>query len=67
MESLLNTLEKTSLTGDNSLFNNIIRKAFDNAKTKEEAEIVAALAHKYQLPCLDNILNDLDSISDLPF
>ena len=70
MKNLLKILSKTRLRKDSNtkrILSKAIRRAFDETDSKEEAETLVLLAHKYSLPCLDDMLNDLDCIPDLPF
>ena len=70
MKNLLKILSKTKLRRDGNtktILSKAIRRAFDETDSREEAETLVLLAHKYGLPCLDNMLNDLDCIPDLPF
>lgn len=69
-KNLLNILSKTTLRSDGNtrkVFSRVIRRAFDTAQNREEAETLVVLAHKYNLPCLDDMLNDLDCVPELPF
>ncbi|MCB0375572.1 MAG: hypothetical protein KDD04_06605 [Sinomicrobium sp.] len=69
-KDLLNILSKTTLCRDGNtkkVFSRAIRKAFDATDSREEAETLVVLAHKYNLSCLEDMLNDLDCIPELPF
>ena len=63
MKNLEKILSKTKLLKDENtkkILTRAIRKAFDETREREEAETLALLAYKYNLPCLDEMLNDLE-------
>ena len=63
MKKLEKILSKTKLAKDENtkkILNRVIRKAFDETREREEAETLVLLAHRYNLPCLDEMLNDLE-------
>ena len=67
---LLTILSKTKLRKDKNtkkVFNRVIRGQFDRTKDREEAETLILLAYKYNLPCLDEMLDDLWDIPEYPF
>ncbi|MEM9686680.1 MAG: hypothetical protein AAF934_07135 [Bacteroidota bacterium] len=70
MKNLLNILSNTKLRKDGNtrkVFSKAVRRAFDETDSREEAETLVLLAYKYNLPCLDDMLDDLDSVPELPF
>mgnify|MGYP006175001853 CR=1 FL=1 len=62
---LLQRLEKTFLSGEKSveLIGKIIRKEFDQTDDEERAFELLQLAYKFQIPQLEEMLDDY-SISD---
>ena len=62
---LLQRLEKTFLSDEKSLelLGRIIRKEFDATDNEEKAFELLQLAYKYQIPQLDEMLDDY-SLSD---
>ena len=62
---LLQRLEKTFLSDEKSLelLGKIIRKEFDATDNEEKAFELLQLAYKYQIPQLDEMLDDY-SLSD---
>jgi len=71
MSNIINQLKSTSLSKDsksNQTLNNIVYNAFHNAKTDQEEIAIAAIAYKYDLGCLDELIGVLEvQGSKLPF
>jgi len=65
MANILQKLQNTTLDNKKSseLLGSIIRKEFDAIQNEERAFELLTLAYKYQIPQLDEMLNDY-SISD---
>lgn len=65
MANILQKLQNTTLDNKKSseLLGSIIRKEFDATQNEERAFELLTLAYKYQIPQLDEMLNDY-SISD---
>lgn len=69
-KNLLQILSKTTLRKDGHtqrVLGRALRRAFDETDNREEAETLVVLAYKYNLDCLEDMLNDLDCIPELPF
>jgi len=70
MNNLLKILSKTKLMRDGNtkkVFSKAIRKRFDTTNDREEVETLIIIAHKYNLPCLEEMLNDVEDVPVLPF
>jgi len=70
MESLIAILEKVDLDNNpqtKEMMNRAIAKAYEDSDRKSECEILIALAHKYKLPCLGEMLDTIDLLEEHPF
>ena len=71
MSNIIEQLRSTSLSKDsksNQTLNNIVYKAFHDAQTDEQEIAIAAIAYKYDLGCLDELIGVLEvQGSKLPF
>lgn len=68
---ILKAFSRTKFSKDNfskDIFNRIISNAFENSQSDEEDKVIGAIALKYDLPCLDEILHIVeDNGFTLPF
>ena len=71
MSNIIQQLERTSLSKSdktNEMLNNIVYNAFHNADTSEQEKSIAAIAYKFNLGCLDELIGVLEVRgSKLPF
>ena len=70
MESLIAILEKVDLDNNPKtieMMDRAISNAYEDASDKGECEILIAIAHKYKLPCLEDMLNTIDLVEELSF
>jgi len=71
MADIINQLKGTVLSKTiktNEMLNNIVYSAFHSAETDEDEKSIAAIAYKFNLGCLDELIGVLEVRgSKLPF
>jgi len=71
MADIINQLKGTRLSKTiktNEMLNNIVYSAFNSAETDEDEKSIAAIAYKFNLGCLDELIGVLEVRgSKLPF